>query len=167
MGAPSQAAGGTHMPLHACAADWLCVGGTVSWDSGAGGRCAGGSRKEEGSGDGEGGPVNERPPAHRAGFLFGFDSVGPSQELCTVHSEKVGAGVCAHLSPPPTQGRACRVNFLEKVLGLGQESGDQQVSEVGPYQYPGHPAATDQSEVWEGGLGWVVSYSLYAPLRPL
>lgn len=68
---------------------------------------------------------------------------------------------------PPTQGRACRVNFLEKVLGLGQESGGQQVSEVGPYQCPGHPAATDQSEVWEGGLGWVVSYSLYAPLRLL
>lgn len=59
------------------------------------------------------------------------------------------------------------MNFLEKVLGLGQESGDQQFSEAGPCQYPGHPAATHQSEVWEGGLGWVVSCSLYAPLRPL
>lgn len=87
---------------------------------------------------------------------------GPAVSLGPVAPRPSGSvhGALLPLSTDSREGRGGGDVLALPALGLGEGPGPgagarspQQVLEGGPYQQPGHPAATDETELWAYGLG--------------
>lgn len=88
--------------------------------------------------------------------LFGLGGGGPLRSCAQCAPRKGGLPLVHSLKGGPVGGDFLALPTPALREGPGPGAGTwspQQAPELGPYQHPGHPAATDETELWACGLG--------------